>query len=217
MGAGEFALNCALRVLQGWRFPLDNSTPAMFAMRIVAVNRHVRGKRNDIGKGSARPVCAGRDEVRIESVGRTRSRQESLTRRLQLHKGGRSEILQGTAHSNVDGSGTVAAYHLAGSCRKHEWSSYSRERNRQRVDRWRVRSRTDYGSAKSQRCGCDGTGWVRTGLRAIPGAPAKSPSVPRTGNRWTGALTPEQPCCFSTQTCCGGHVLQREAVRLEPA
>ena len=67
MGASEFALNCALRVLQGWRFPLDNSTPAMFAMRIVAVNRHVRGKRNDIGKGSARPVCAGRDEVRIES------------------------------------------------------------------------------------------------------------------------------------------------------
>ena len=130
MGAGEFALNCALRVLQGWRFSLDNSTPAMFAMRIVAVNRHVRGKRNDIGKGSARPVCAGRDEVRIESVGRTRSRQESLTQRLQLHKGGRSEILQGTAHSNVDGSGTVAAYHLAGSCRKHEWSSYAGERNR---------------------------------------------------------------------------------------
>ena len=122
MGAGEFALNCALRVLQGLRFSLDNSTPAMFAMRIVAVNRHVRGKRNEIEKGSARPVCAGGDEVRIESVGRTRSRQESLTQRLQLHKGGRSEILQGTAHSNVDGSGTVAAYHLAGSCRKHEWS-----------------------------------------------------------------------------------------------
>ena len=118
MGAGEFALNCALRVLQGWRFSLDNSTPAMFAMRIVAANRYVRGKRNEIGKGSARPVCAGRDEVRIESVGRTRSRQESLTQRLQLHKGGRSEILQGTAHSNVDGSGTVAARHLAGSCRK---------------------------------------------------------------------------------------------------
>ena len=29
---------------------MDNSTPAMFAMRIVAVNRHVRGKRYDIGK-----------------------------------------------------------------------------------------------------------------------------------------------------------------------
>ena len=139
MGAGEFALNCALRVLQGLRFSLDNSTPAMFAMRIVAVNRHVRGKRYDIGKGSARPVCAGRDEVRIESVGRTRSRQESLTQRLQLHKGGRSEILQGTAHSNVDGSGTVAARHLAGSCRKHGRTIHPGTNAQRRVDRRGVR------------------------------------------------------------------------------
>ena len=57
MGAGEFALNCALRVLQGWRFPLDNSTPAMFAMRIVAVNRHVRGKRYDMGKEVLSGMC----------------------------------------------------------------------------------------------------------------------------------------------------------------
>ena len=73
---------------------MDNSTPAMFAMRIVAANRYVRVSDTQIGKGSARPVCAGGDEVRIESIGRTRSRQESLTQRLQLHKGGRSEILQ---------------------------------------------------------------------------------------------------------------------------
>ena len=163
MGAGEFALNCALRVLQGWRFSLDNSTPAMFAMRIVAANRYVRGKRNDIGKGSARPVCAGRDEVRIESVGRTRSRQESLTQRLQLHKGGRSEILQGTAHSNVDGSGTVAARHLAGSCRK-----FSKDRRPEGPRRRRGKPGRHRGVQRRPRCP------VRLAGVRCPGSPCST-------------------------------------------